>query len=252
MILAREGWKRRQECPAEGRKRHKASQARLDRQVRKCFAGLSLLWQGSAIACAQSPCVPSLYSRSDKPTKKMSIAWETKPRLTTLNQPVLLKVVGAMSRNPIPTHLEIPLTTGETYHADGKLQRIPRGEIATQFNPRLGTRNLTEIPPPVPMRVPMRTVRVPKGIGAIVVIDWATFVSEQLATAVSPLVDAYGEFLMRITALQDCELAEETALATQIKPQEAAQRLRAASMTKKKTARKTAVKVTRIRGYSRR
>lgn len=176
-----------------------------------------------------------------------------RPHLTTINDPEpILRLSRAMSRVQHPLTIEIPLTSGEIFHGDGRLTRIPRGEVDAAFVPGRGTVNRTMIEPPVPATVPMRTVRVPKGVGAVVVVDWGVFCAEQIGTRLAPMVDAYSDYITRMTAKQDLELAEQTALMTQVNMQAAASRLRSKVMTRRKTAQGAGRKTTRIRGYSRR
>ena len=192
---------------------------------------------------------PSIQTNTNKMPFELL---EAPARLTTVNQAEpILRLTRAITPSPSPTLVTVPLSTGDVFHANGKIMRIPRGEVDASFVRKVGTVNRTLVEPVVPARVPLRSVRVPKGVGAIVVIDWATFCAEQIGTQLAPLVDAYSDGLTRLTIKQDLELAEQTMALTQFKPQEAAQRLRAASMTRTKTARSAARKVTTIRAFSR-
>lgn len=177
---------------------------------------------------------------------------EAPARVTSVNNSEhVWQVSRALSRSMQPRTIEIPLSNGEAFHANGQLTKIPRGEVDTFFRPKTGTVNRTVVEPPVPARVPMRSIRVPKGVGAIVVIDWARFVATHAYNALKPLLEFLSEVARRATALQDLELANKTAAATQFKPQEAAQRLRSRCLTRTRTATGAPRRSTIIRAFSR-
>lgn len=159
-------------------------------------------------------------------------------------------MVRSINQNFAPRTIQIPLSTGEAFFANGHVQRLPRGEVDARFIPKRGTFNNTTVTPPVPARVPLQSFRVPKGVGALLVIDYARFltelkVSEQFLNSVGRMVE-----LRKIqTAQQDTDFAQDTLTSIQIDPQAVGARLRAGAMTK--TTRRTGIKTTRIRGWSR-
>lgn len=162
--------------------------------------------------------------------------------------------IGLMARSVsevlTPNTIKVPLSTGEVFFANGHVQRIPRGEVEARFVPRRGTVNLTEITPPVPARVPMRSFRVPKGVGAVLVIDYVQFLTQLQAS--EEFFNAIGRMVIQrriATAQQDVDMAQDALTSIQLDPQAVGARLRAASMVK--TARRAGTKTTRIRGWSR-
>lgn len=172
-------------------------------------------------------------------------------RISTFNavEPVL-SLARALGDSPLPNTIALPTSApGEVWRANGKIERWQRGEAEIEFRPGRGSVPKTEVLPPTPARVPMRYVRVPKGVGAVLTIDWATFCAEQIATKLAPSIDAYGAYQVRATLKQDLDLAGETAALTQFLAKPAAARLKAAAMTK--TTTRTATKTTRIRAFSR-
>lgn len=179
----------------------------------------------------------------------MTIIETGKPRINHEKEYVGL-MVRSINQNFAPRTIQIPLSTGEAFFANGHVQRLPRGEVDARFIPNRGTFNNTTVTPPVPARVPLQSFRVPKGVGALLVIDYARFLVE-LKTS-QQFLDAIGRMVQARkiqTAQQDADFAEDTLTAIQIDPQAVGARLRAGAMTK--TTRRTGIKTTRIRGWSR-
>lgn len=179
----------------------------------------------------------------------MKIMESVKTRLDPEKEYIAL-AVRSINQNFAPKTIQIPLSTGESFFANGHVQRLPRGEVDARFVPRRGTVNNTIVDPPVPARVPLRSMRVPKGVGAILVVDYLQFLAnlketQQILNAISK-IDAV---IRAETAKQDLDMMEDTLTSIQLEPQAVGARLRAASMVK--TARRTARKSTRIRGWSR-
>lgn len=174
---------------------------------------------------------------------------ETKTRLDA-DKEYIPAMLRSINQNFAPKTIQIPLSNGESFFANGHVQRIPRGDVDARFVPKRGTINNATVTPPVPARVPMQSFRVPKGVGAVIVVDYLEFLVNLKATEeFANLIERMVEYDRIQTARQDVDFTEDTLTAIQIDPQAVGARLRAACMTK--TTTRTGIKTTRIRGWSR-
>lgn len=159
------------------------------------------------------------------------------------------EALRSINQNFAPRTILVPLSNGEKFFANGHVQRIQRGEVDARFIPKRGTFNSTQSAPASPIR-PGQSMKVPRGVGVVVFFDYIKFLATLKETqAFLQMVQRLSDANKILVAEQDIGFMEDTLTAVQVEPQAMAQRLRAQAMTK--TARRTGIKTTRIRGWSR-